>query len=338
MGKREATFEEWKELYDAAVRYKELSCWEWMNYFNVFGVQNVETGEMGYCCVLGSSEDVMGLSVYVGEKGLKSYLDTLFQAVPPEDVSYIQDCITLSFEDREALNKKDLDKIKELGFKFRGRRQWPQFRNCKPGYFPWYINGDEVRFMKCALEQAIDVAKRCKEDKDLVEREDDNEILARVPHKKKGSIVWEDKFIQLELDEEDDSEFEKIDELALKRIKDSKTRKIGIWEIDFFHAPAMVNEGDRPYFPLVFLVADGETGIMMDMIMTSDFEGYIKEFQDAFVQLLAKIKVLPDTIVIQRKDVFMAIEPITRRVGIKLEPVEELIVVEDFRRSLEKFL
>lgn len=338
MEKREATLGEWKELYDLAVRFKQLRCWEWMRDTDIFGVQNPKTGEIAYCCVLGNGGDVFGMNAYMGERGLASYLDILYETVPRDDILYIQDCISLYFDDRGMLDKQDLNKIRELGLKFRGRNEWPKLRSFKPGYYPWHINADEVEKMKYIIEQAIDVANRYKEDKNLLIKDDDDEILVRVPLKTKSDFVWKDKYMKMEFHEKDYSDCEEIDELALKRIKDSKAKKMGIWELDFFHVPALVKEGDRPYYPLVFLAADCETGIMLDMLMTSNFEGYMKEFQDAFLQLLAKIKALPESIVIQRKDVLMAIEPVTRKLGVRIEPVEELIVIEEFRKSLEIFL
>lgn len=336
--KREATLDDWMELYEAAIKYKELKCWEWMYDTDIFGVQSIDTGEIGYCCVMGNAGEVFGLNVYPGVEGLKSYMDTLYQTVPYEDIAFIQSCITLNFEDRDVLDKKDLEIIKKLGLKFRGKKQWPQFRRYKPGFFPWYLEKTEVNYLKYALEQVIDVVTRCKEDKDIVERENEEEILVRVPRRVDGEVIWEDKYIELEFEEEDELGHIEIDELAVKRLKDSKVRKAGIWEIDFFHAPALVKEGDRPYYPLVFLAADGETDAMLDMFMTSDFTGYIKEFQDWFIQLLTKNKIMPETIVVQRKEVSQSIDPIAKRMGIRVQPVEELIVVQEFRRSLERFL
>ncbi len=39
---------EWRRLYEATVRVKEISPWEWMTDADVFSVQNSETGEIGF--------------------------------------------------------------------------------------------------------------------------------------------------------------------------------------------------------------------------------------------------------------------------------------------------
>ena len=43
---------------------------------DVFGVQ-LEDGRIAYCCVMGGSGRHTGLGVYVGDRGFKTYLDTI---------------------------------------------------------------------------------------------------------------------------------------------------------------------------------------------------------------------------------------------------------------------
>jgi hypothetical protein len=53
MTENSPTIEEWRELYESAVRVKELAPWEWMTEADVFGVQNPETDELGFVSVMG---------------------------------------------------------------------------------------------------------------------------------------------------------------------------------------------------------------------------------------------------------------------------------------------
>ena len=51
----------WKKLYEATLAFGSIEPWEWMSDTDVFGVQNPEDGEIGYCCVLGELGEVLGL-------------------------------------------------------------------------------------------------------------------------------------------------------------------------------------------------------------------------------------------------------------------------------------
>ena len=56
--------QQWRELYNAAIELKKLKPWEWMWDSEIFGVQNPETGEVGYCCVMGRGGEHYAMAVY----------------------------------------------------------------------------------------------------------------------------------------------------------------------------------------------------------------------------------------------------------------------------------
>ena len=150
------TQEEWAALFDAAIAFKELQCWEWMYDRDMFGVQSPETGEIGYCCVMGQLGEVLGLNVYLGPKGFESYrqLQELAHqgasgdALGPHALLNTQRCVMASFEDRAELHEQDLRLIKSLGLKFRGKKEWPMFQSYRPGYLPWFLTRSEGRFLR----------------------------------------------------------------------------------------------------------------------------------------------------------------------------------------------
>ena len=135
------------------------------------------------------------------------------------DVMHIQRCLIASFEEREYLEKADLQTIKKLGLKFRGRNEWPQFRNYQPGYVPWYLKIEEARFLTIALQQAMEVALRFKKDREVLTPPKDSLLFVRVPVRKGGKTEWKDVWMEPPAPMEDDFPVPSVDELRIQRIK-----------------------------------------------------------------------------------------------------------------------
>src|SRR3972149_941660 len=94
----------WRDLYTAASRFKEVACWEWLLDSDLFAVENPATGGVGDCCVRGARGEHFALGVYLGPKGLESYMK-MREAAPadPLEIMMGQKCLMASFEERGAL-------------------------------------------------------------------------------------------------------------------------------------------------------------------------------------------------------------------------------------------
>jgi hypothetical protein len=294
------TLNEWRRLYQAAIRVKEIAPWEWMTETDVFGVQNPETDEIGFVSVMGALGEHLSLALYLGSEGLYSFwgFQQLGDSAPPEAIFGMLH-LQASFEDRNTLSKKDRDVIKELGFKFRGRQAWPMFRSYRPGFFPWYLEAAEVRFLTYALEQVTEVTLHFKEDPAMLETDDDEGYLVRVPREKKGALAWEDR---IEIVSPPDPEPISIpmDLNVLEEVKRLPRSRHAL-EMDFFMVPVQVSEerGARPYFPHMLLVVESDSGFVFCSELLSpepDLEAMWGEIPVTVVHQLARIGVVPGQI------------------------------------------
>ncbi len=244
------SLQEWKALYEAALEFKELAPWNWMHDSDIFGVKDPVSGEIGYCCIMGAAGEHYALGLYLGSEGLgglSRILSGEFSEFKDEAL-YVQKCLMAFFEDRKYLQKQDLQQIKALGLKFRGSNAWPLFRSYVPGFVPWYLAGEEARFLTVALKQAIDVSTRFKNDPGLLVHPSKVHYLVRVPDKLGESIIWKDEWLEPSPLKKEDSPTMPIDETTLSRLKKARLQRRGTWEIDFFYVPAPVWEkGERPY-------------------------------------------------------------------------------------------
>ena len=106
----------------------------------------------------------------------------------------LQDCLMVSFEDRQLLDTPDRDISKAGGLMFRGRNAWPLFRSYLPGYEPRFLTAAEARRLTVALAQALLVAERLDENPALLpEPMPNGKYLVRVPTRGDGGAwQWRD--------------------------------------------------------------------------------------------------------------------------------------------------
>ena len=329
---------DWRALYQAAEKFRNLRCWEWMNDPDVFGVQNPSTGEIGYGCVMGSLGDLFGLVVYLGREGLENYLKiiSLGSADPDPDFAFTQKCLMASFEHRGALRKEDYQVIKELGLKFRGSDHWPLFRFYDPGYFPWFLNSEQVIYLTLVLEQAIDVAVRRRDNEDLLISPEEDLYFVRVPEMTGQGLQWKDEWPKPAPLVPKTIVPSESNMAVVRRIAQANLPKGGTWEIDFFFTSAVVKDDDRPFFPLVSMVVDHNNGMIIHFSIANVSEGYPKLLSD-LLKFVEGVGSLPNRILVCRTETFCLLTPVAEQLGIKIHKTIELTLIEEAREHLSQF-
>lgn len=192
------TLDQWRRLYQAMARLKDMAPWGWMTETDLFGVQDPEADALGFVSVMGMAGEHMAVSVYLGAQGLHGFLglQTAGPNIGPEAFFAVPQ-LQASFEDRDMLDRKDRRVIKKLDLTFRGRRAWPLFRSYRPGCFPWFLEAAEARFLTHALEQTCEVTPRFKDDPALLETSDGESYLVRAPGQKGESLTWEERTVRV---------------------------------------------------------------------------------------------------------------------------------------------
>jgi len=329
------SLEAWRALYEAAVNFREIAPWQWMYDDDLFGVQDPASGEIGYCCIMGHLKQVFALNVFLGTEGLFGHrlLQQCAQEGYRPNLVFFQKSLMASFEDRSDLEKEDLAVIKALGLKFRGRNAWPMFRNYRPGYFPWFLEAQDIAFLALALEQAFEVVLRCRYSKDLITTDREDIFFVRRPSQENGSLVWEDSYQQaasFEIAIPDDGPF---DEVGIQRLlKNTGTRR-GVWEFDLFHYPQPVREKqERPYFPHTFIILDHKTGLALDMEIF-EIIGYVKKSRDKIIALMERLKYIPKEIRVCNGRAFDILAPLGEKLGFRISSVQRMPQMEEFQEE-----
>ena len=344
------SLDEWRRLYQAAIAFRQVAPWEWMLETNVFGVQNPESGQVGYGSIMGMLGEHLALAVYLGSEGLEGFwrleedrdLEPTFVLEVPQ--------LQASWEDREGLRREDRKVIKALGLKFRGRGAWPLFRSYVPGYFPWFVTPEEARFLTLALEQGLEVARRVKENWALLAGLREGIYLVRTSEKRGGTLVWKDEWVEPPPPQprplppptitETDGSTDLAEVLAaLRRLPRQKMTV----QADLFLMPNPIKgkEDPRPYFPYNLMTVEARSGFILgtDLLAPKpSLDAVWAKAPEAFLNVLRRLGSLPTEVAVRSERVYDLLKPVAAGLGIRLTRKRSLPALEQAKATLEQWM
>lgn len=341
--------EDWRRLFEAAAAYKKLACWNWMSDEDYFAVTDPETGELGYCVVMGAGGSVFGLNVYTGPHAaalLKTIRENMSRMADEDnkELMLMMETVTVSFEDRSALSKEDLGLIRSLGLKFRGSGDWPQFRSYNGGYIPWGLHARQVRFLTVALEQTQLVARRFRENTSLYEEHNEQgsgigrKRLHRYPVKAGDEWIWEDRWLPWYPEKPLYESYLYHDELRLQHMKKNLKKSSQVWETDYDFADIMVGErGERAHYPRLLLWVNRSDGSILDARL-SNLADCREMYVEQFFDLLKKAGHKPAAIETGSPKAFHSLQDTAGKLGIKIGYDPYMAALHDARDAINEEL
>ncbi|MGH7847847.1 MAG: DUF7309 domain-containing protein [Candidatus Binatia bacterium] len=329
----------WKNLYEVANTFRDAEPWRWMWDADLFGVQNPQSGEIGYCCVLGQLGEVFGLVVYLGTKGLEQHRKIQSGKIHPGslDMAYNQHCLTAWFGDRKDLDEPDREVVSALGLKWRRTNSWPQFRSLQPGYLPWYLSEDEANYLALSLEQALEIALQFARESDLLVGPSKNHYLVRVPVKEPAGWRWESRWLKPAPTTMATVRCYHLDEVRLQRIKRTSQALPCIWEVDAYYTPMPVDGDNRPFFPYSLLCADHDSGLVFGTALAQP-STWETEFPTSLLDCMENHNFMPRVLWLRKKELRELFEPLASRLGIQVQVTKKLPAVDRAKRAMFKFL
>jgi hypothetical protein len=340
MAEEQPLLEEWRELFRLAGKIREIAPWNLMDETDVFGVRNPETGELGFVSVMGMEDMHSFIALYRGNKALYDFWDFHDAAAYdlPEQIMEIPQ-LQVAFENRDLLDEKDYALIKKLNLKFRGKNAWPKFRSIRSGYLPWYISGDEARFLIYALEQIIDVAGRFEEDEYLLDLDEDM-YLVRIPVKKGNSMVWEDRIMEIPPPDLESIPI-RVDKGDLETLRNIPHGDM-IFEIDFFIFPAKIGEkNQRPLLPYMLMVVESKSGMIAGhetFVADPSLEEMWGKVPGVLVHQFSKTRILPGEIRVRSGLLYVLLQPIAEELKFRLRHYDILPGLDEAKQTLFHFM
>ncbi len=333
----EPTIEEWRSLYDAAREFKQSAPWEWLMNEDVFGVRDPESGEIGWCVVLGAGRELFGLGIYLGDHGFDLMTRLHSGEIDPDVAAFQQRGLLAEFGDREELDERDRAVIKALGLRFRGRKAWPQFRSCVPDHAPWYLERAEARYLATALRQSLEVAHSCRAAADLEAflRPAAGVLLVRsAPRPGEG---FTDEHVRPD-PPAPEADHPPVDRVRLQRILKDCERVRATWEFDVVHSPVIIGDGEeRPYFALLALTVDhAEGAVVCCQVKEPPHDAGL--MREQFLEAMHAARAIPAKVRLRGTRALLAIEPIAGVLKVDVEECADLEALETARGLLDSMM
>ncbi len=323
--------ERWSELVNAAKDFFAERPWELLLDDILFGVYDSLKGQILYCTVLGGLGEVLGLAVYSGVKGLNSYYELLSDDSMELDPRLYLDSKLISFEDRDDLTNQDYQLLKRLGFSFRGRKRWPQFRSYSPGYLEELPNVHERIEMITALQGATALMQLEKQAQ--VSWTGSQKIP--VMHFNPDKSDWRLNYQEPESSSKNRTNASPPDEITMQRLK-KNARKIGIWEGCLYPMPFVVDQEDgRSYFPYMGIWADHESGSILEYKFT-DPDAAPQAFLDSLLSAIETTKIIPQTILIDQEECEDILNTVRDKLGLTIRQSVGLPALEEAMQSFQE--
>jgi len=332
----EPTRTDWKELLNTALEFRDLEPWYWMGDEEVFGVENPETGEIGYCVVMGGREELFGLAVYRGYEGINNYNEILASnGRTKEDAMLTTKAYIIEFGDKKNLEDYDRKTFKRIGYVSRDPLGYPVFRAFSPGYFPWRIDVDAARYLTCVLQQGIIVSERVREGELIVYPQKSGEYFVRVPVQMNNTIKWKDQWKKPPAEDKNEHTYP-VDTSRRLRVMNSVKKREGIIELaSFYHIDMVIEDGPRPYFANLIFAVDHRSGVALHHTIANP-NNYSVQVQNAFFSVIEKLNKIPEKVLVKDGAIKDILAPLTGPMKIDVFVEKKLKEFEKLEQSVKK--
>ncbi len=335
MVEQQPTIDEQRRLYDAALKVAKLKPWNWMDDTDYFGVEDPESGELGFVTVQGDRQ-YRSVSCFLG---LHSYLQ-FADYMDAEDLNPLATIqirhLHLTYYKRADLDRLDFDLLEALGMKVTPSRTYPTFRSYTPGLVPWKLTGAETRFMTHMLEQLLVVAPRVAENFDILfdpHHEGVEDVLFRVADQGEDGITWRDEYRLVEDLPLPPFPQPAIDERSVRVLHQLPKRLITL-EVGLALLPVPTRtaaDDERGYFPFLLLMVDQRTGdvVAQDLIQPlPDYATVLARVPQLFINHCAQLGFVPASIISTSMTLHEMLLTVAQRLKVNCRLVDETPALE----------
>lgn len=335
--RKEAALEQWKELFSLGAELKALEPWKDFWDMDLIVICPESRKEPFFASIMGKGGSCYGISVYKGYEGLQD-LEMLAATenggIAGEYAMLEQTNLTLYLGDREEVPSDQKKVMKELGLKFRGKGEWIYFLSFKRRYVPFTPDAEEVEDLIAAYRGLTAAVNDFRENQIPVDYEKGEYIWSIYNEKEKA---WKYEIHGLPDKGSKEYPIVELEDEILKKKLQKRPFVEGELQIDFVYLNQGVKEKgyDRPINPLLFLVVDGDSGMVVTANLLSPDEDEIDVTLSFFVQFIEQCGRI-EVVSARNPWVFSALEDLCEYCGIQLVD-EEMPEMEEALENMREY-
>ena len=284
--------------------------------------------------VMGSGGTLFGFVLYRGAEGFRIYRSIMERELDNErDDGYaLQQCVKLEFTGRTDLMDEDRTVIKTLGLPYKGRRSWPEFRSCVPGYLPWFLDASEARLLTLGLTAVCRHIERVNGGGAVEHlREGGCPVYTPLPGKPgEFRAEWEPWPAEIH-------PVVKPPILNLARLSALRAKKPepgSAWEVGVYYLPIPIFDRERPYFTRVAVACQESTGFAWSVEAAAPETSAPQMLADVICSSIEKSGFSPGTIFVMNALEAAALAPLAKALGIAIRRRENLTTVQIVKEEM----
>jgi hypothetical protein len=326
----------WTLLYDLADRLKKLAPWGWMGAADSFGVRLADSDETGFVTFMANGTDYRACAVF---RGWDAWRDALAARLSQDEPAWMVETpqLQLAYFDRALVTSTEVDVIRALGRRYRGKQAWPVFRSHRVGYLPWMVDQAEAQWLTGVLRQVYGMAMRVESDPGLLQSRFPDAFLVRVQDRQGA---WTDDW-QVMPPATNEEISVSIDLGKIGRLREAQVQPRRL-QIDLAITTAVVRSAEEapPQTAYVLMVVDAETGrIEAGEILhaTGGIEAMWASVPDLLLQVFLALGGFPREVEVGTERMANVVRPLTEMLPIRLTRREKLGYLEQAREGLNAY-
>ena len=329
--RKEASLEQWKLLYEIAIKFKELKPWNNLWDIDLTQIVLPEYEEPFFSSVMGKAGKCIAIGTYVGVDAINGFYYIIDNPkISPTQYIRYQNNLMCYFGDRNELSSKDLKVIKDLGLKFRGKNEWIYFRAFETGYVPYILDELQVVQLTFVFQQLYMALKYFVEGKIKVDFESGNILQRKYDDKSKLWLTSEAPNIippRVRMTSIIN------DELLLAKLNKLKDTRNEI-ELDTLFLNVVINdkEFERPLLGKLLIIAECKSGMLVDQSMMSPKDDIVQNVLGIFVNFLMQHG-KPKTVYVRDEYMKDCLVALCEEIGILLKVKGKLKAIDAFEKE-----